>query len=253
MPLTKRYNLCVLGKLKKNILFAAAFVGNYRVALPFFRLFKKRYPRLTEASTEICIEGFPRSGNTYFVSAFMMWNKTTQVAHHSHLAGSVKNALERGVPTVLLIRDPAECVASVLAWDGLLTVTMALASYVHFHRQLWKHKERCLVLCFEDVVQQPGACIKLINDRFGLDFERQQLTGSVDQEIRDRLENVDDHHNRSATNSTLPNPAKLEIKQAYQHRLTNNHLWSSARIIYSNYKTSAVKPDIINSTETRSI
>ncbi len=222
----------MFSKLRKNALFTAALAGNYRFALPFFRLFKKRYPRLANSSTELCIEGFPRSGNTYFVSALLLWNSDTRIAHHSHLGSSVKYALKRGTPTVLLIRDPADCVASVLAWDGLLTSAVALANYVQFYRQLWKHRDRYLV-----------ACIQLINDRFGMTFKWEQFNDRLDQHIRARLEKVDHRNNRSAVNSALPNQMKLEMKQAFQHKLVNSWLYSPANTIYSSYKILAVRPD----------
>ncbi len=48
--------------------------GNYLIFLPVFRIFRQRYPKITTNDTDICIDGYPRSGNTYFVSAFLSWN-----------------------------------------------------------------------------------------------------------------------------------------------------------------------------------
>ena len=152
----------MLKRAKKNILFLGVAAGNYRVCLPVFRLFRSRFPNIAAADTDICIEGYPRSGNTYFVSAFLGWNRGLSAAHHTHLAGSAKYALMRDIPTVILIRGPEDAVSSVLVWDGLLNTTVALASYIHFYHSLWKHREHFLALSFDEVTKQPDiACKKL--------------------------------------------------------------------------------------------
>jgi len=217
--------------------------GNYRMTLPLFQLFRSRYPRLTDSATDICIEGYPRSGNTYFVSAFLMWNRGINVAHHSHLAGSMKRAINKNVPTVLLIRNPTDSVTSVLAWDGKLNVTIALASYAHFYRQLWKYRSQILILRFEDVIQRPDECVQLINSRFGQKFAATRFNPSVDQQIKARLEKVDSRHERSHLNSTLPNAAKIDLKLKYANQLVNSRLFTNAQSIYVDYKLLAVRPD----------
>src|SRR5207247_8264431 len=55
-----------------------------------------RSGEVATAETEICIEGFPRSGNTFAVIAFQQaQTRTVSIAHHVHAPGSVIGAARR--------------------------------------------------------------------------------------------------------------------------------------------------------------
>jgi len=224
----------VLKEIIKNTLFLVSATGNYLVCLPVFRLFARRFPRISNSESDICIEGFPRSGNTYFVSAFFSWNRGIAVAHHSHLAGSAKYAIRREIPTVILVREPQDAVASVMAWDGLLWAPVALLSYIHFYRVLWKYRQKFLVLSFDDVTQRPDECVQIINRRFNTTFLCEEFSVLVDERIRARLKTVDLRHDRGGTNSSLPNQQKLNLKTEYSRRARASRLYPFANRLYSN-------------------
>ena len=61
--------------------------------------------------TRICIEGYPRSANTFAGRLFHLANPVP-IAHHTHLINNVKLALGYGIPVLILIRDPADAIAS---------------------------------------------------------------------------------------------------------------------------------------------
>jgi hypothetical protein len=225
----------VLAKIKKNILFMGSVVGNYLVFLPVFRKFKQRYPKITVMDTDICIDGYPRSGNSYFVSAFLHWNPGINVSHHTHLAGSVKYALQRGLPTIVLIRRPEDVVSSVLAWDGLLDTNVALASYIHFYETLWKHRKKYLVFTFDDVIKGPDICVQRINQHFNRQFLHTDFSSGVDAEIRARLEKVDLRHNRKGVNSSLPNDDKAQLKKKYLESVLESPLFPRAERQFLKY------------------
>jgi hypothetical protein len=225
----------VLKKVKKNILFLGVVAGNYRVCLPVFRLFRSRYPRIAAAHTDICIEGYPRSGNTYFVSAFVSWNRGLAVAHHTHLAGSAKFAIKHDIPTVILIRKPEDAVASVLVWDGLLSTTVALANYIHFYQTLWKYRESFLVLGFDEVTKKPDTCVQNINRRFNQQFFSVALSAGEDERIRARLANADLRNNREGVNSSLPNTRKAQLKLEHAKQVLSSPLYPHAKRLFVKY------------------
>lgn len=231
----KLYNAMVFKKAKKNILFLGGVTGNYLVFLPMFRVFRSRFPKLVGADTDVCIDGYPRSGNTYFVSAFLGWNQSLTVAHHTHLAGSVKYALKRNIPTAVLLRRPEDAVSSVLVWDGLLSITIALASYIHFYQTLWKYRGKFLVLPFEDVTKRPDICVQNINQRFGRQFSSMAFSTELDEEIRARLEKADLQYNRKGVNASLPNPDKSQLKKRYAKRVLSSRLYPYAEKLFQKY------------------
>ena len=225
----------VLKKFKKNVLFLGSATGNYLVYLPMFRLFKSRFPTMATSDTQVCIDGFPRSGNTYFVSAFQSWNQGLTISHHTHLAGSIKYALKRDTPTAVLIRKPEDVLASVLVWDGLLSTSVALLSYIHFYRTLWKYREKFIVLTFDDVTQAPDICVQRINHRFDRQFNNDVFSLNVDGDIRARLKRADLYHHRKGVNSSLPNSDKTQLKRQYSGRVQNNCLYPYAKSVFLKY------------------
>lgn len=237
------YNAVVLAKIKKNALFLGSVIGNYRLFLPGFRLFKQRFPKLTTAKTDICIDGYPRSGNTYIVSAFLGWNRGQGLiaSHHSHLAGNIKYALKRKIPTVVLIRKPEDAVSSVLVWDGLLNTTVALVGYIHFYNTLWKHQQNFLILCFDDVIKRPDICVERINQRFNSEFCSRPFSAEEDSKIRIRLKKADLLYHREGANASLPNPHKSQLKKKYSKRIQNNPLFPYAKRLFDKYSSLAKK------------
>jgi len=190
---------------------------------------------MATSDAQICIDGFPRSGNTYFVSAFRSWNHGLNASHHTHLAGSVKYALKHDTPTAVLIRSPEDVLSSVLVWDGLLSTTVALLSYISFYRSLWKYRDNFIVLSFEDVTQAPDICVQKINRRFNRQFNAEEFSVEVDKSIRARLERADLQHHRKGVNSSLPNSDKSHLKMRYAKNVQDNYLYPYAKSIFQKY------------------
>src|SRR5262249_51694754 len=60
--------------------------------------------------TEVVIDGFPRSGNTFAVAAFHFAQlpRDVKIAHHVHLPAQLLSALRLRLPPPLLVRHPHE-------------------------------------------------------------------------------------------------------------------------------------------------
>ena len=82
--------------------------------LPFARIKYRSVPnRLVGRDTELVIEGFQRSGNTFAVFAFeMAQDRPIRSAHHLHASAQVSRAVKLGVPVLLLVRDPRDTIVS---------------------------------------------------------------------------------------------------------------------------------------------
>lgn len=143
--------------------------------------------RLTRG-TEVCIDGFQRSGNTLATYAVWRSNPECRIAHHLHAAGDVRRAVERGIPTVVLIREPSSAIASLIAYQGMaMHVRLGLESYIAFYRRLVPLRDRFAVCPFDDLVADPGLPISLLNDRFGLDLLNLRLDDEAKKELRDAI------------------------------------------------------------------
>ena len=125
--------------------------------------------------------------------------------------------------------------ASVMVWDGLLSTTVALASYIHFYHKLWKHREKFLVLGFENVTREPDICVKDINQRFDRQFGSVEFSAGEDEKIRAKLARADLRNDREGVNSSLPNPHKSQMKMELSQRVLNSLLYPYAERLFLKY------------------
>ncbi|MBD3730925.1 MAG: hypothetical protein IE933_14600 [Sphingomonadales bacterium] len=122
--------------------------------------------------TEIVIEGYPRSANTFAVVAFEQAQGARQVkiAHHLHAEAQVLEAVRRGLPAIVLIRRPYEAIRSLKvafpAWDE----NYFLRRYVDFNRAIARVRDRVVVAEFERTTKDFGGIIGEVNAKFGTDF-----------------------------------------------------------------------------------
>ena len=111
----------------------------------------------------LVIEGFPRSGNTFAREAVIEANPGLHVASHLHRAAHVIRAVDLGIPTLVLVRDPVDAVASFVFMNEYRSVDAALRAYCRFYRRLWRHRDRFVVATFEQVVSDLGEVIERLN------------------------------------------------------------------------------------------
>ena len=147
-----------------------------RVYLPFARW---RYGRELAfgRDTQIVIEGFPRSANSFAVTAFRMsQDADVRIAHHLHQPAQVLAAASRGVPSIVLVREPTDAIVSYLIRQPHLTVQNAVCAYAGFYRPLVNREQRYVVASFEQITHDYGSVIDRVNRRFGTSFTPFQHT-----------------------------------------------------------------------------
>lgn len=126
---------------------------------------------LARRDTPVVIDGFPRSGNTFSVAAFWVANGVdVPVGRHLHGAPHILRAVRLNIPTLVLIREPAQAVASYLVRRPALTPDDALVEYLDFYRTVWPVRDRFVVGVFETVVDDFGAVVRAVNRRFDTAF-----------------------------------------------------------------------------------
>jgi hypothetical protein len=123
-------------------------------------------------TTDIAIEGYPRSGNTFAVVAFRLaQGREVEIANHLHAAGQIKRAARLNIPTIMLIREPSEAVLSLVVRDPQASIPWALRSYIRFYSAVIPHLEKIVVAPFEMVTSDFGHIIRMVNARYGTAFK----------------------------------------------------------------------------------
>ncbi len=145
------------------------------VYFSLYRLLRtsKDLRRVVTPDTQLVIEGFPRSGNSFARRAFVMAQNEsfdrTRIAHHLHVPAQVIRAARWQVPTLVLIRRPRDAVMSFAIWDPI-SVDQALRYYLSFYETVEKHRDAYVLGLFEEITEDFGQVIDRINVKFGTSF-----------------------------------------------------------------------------------
>jgi hypothetical protein len=140
--------------------------------LPFAR---RKYPgpspEVISLQTELVIDGYTRSATTFAVYALQLsQERPVRLAHHLHAPAQLIEAARRGVPALVLIREPRGAILSQVAREPWVTVAGALIAYSRFYACLHPYRDRFVVGEFEQVTHDFGAVVRRLNARFGTSF-----------------------------------------------------------------------------------
>jgi hypothetical protein len=140
------------------------------VAIPLARL--RGHGEVVDDDTEIVIEAFVRSAQSYVVAAFRLAQepRASRIAHHTHSPSTLIDGVRHGVPSLLILRRPEDAILSYLIKTRATSVAGGLRGYVRFHRPLVPYRRAIVVATFEQVTTDLATVIRRVNERFGTDF-----------------------------------------------------------------------------------
>ncbi len=182
--------------------------------------------RVVGPGTDIVIEGFQRSGNTFAVVAFRSAQpRPVRVAHHLHAAAQIKQGVRLGIPVLLLIRDPDDCAVSHLIRNPHVGPRSIFESWVRFHRQLHALRSRVVTAPFEEVTTNLGAVIDRVNERYGASFARFEHTPENVEAVFRSIERGHARLHGAANGAVVetrvarPSPRRAELEREVRQRL----------------------------------
>ena len=180
-----------------------------------YSFLKRHRELLVSSQTELVMEGYPRSGNTFAQRAFMKANPTVKVAHHMHAQAQVMRAVELGLPAVVFIRNPDDAVRSMLIRHPHVGARQALKSYIEFHGDLLPMADKILLARFEDVTSDMGSVVDRINRRFNTKFVPFVHSGESESEIFGDMDraNATFYGGLKITHVPRPDRERAKLKQ----------------------------------------
>ena len=200
--------------------------------------------RLVTDETDLCIEGFPRSANSFAVGAVEHAQpEPLRIAHHNHVPAPLLNATRRGLPTVVLIRDPVDTVISnrglqlqVAAQEGKETpphipYERQLRTWIAWYERVWPVRDQIVVAPFGVVTDDMGQIIDAVNAQFGTDFSRFEHSDEQVEAIRSSY----GYH-------ALPTDQRARLKEQARARFEqalgpDAAVVEEARALYRRYRT----------------
>lgn len=165
--------------LRRRLRNAMAAIDPLHLAL----LRRLRPEHALRADTELVIDGFPRSANTFLEGcARHAWGVELRIAQHAHVAAPLRAAARRGLPAILPLRAPLPAIASLLLRDPeTFSPRLALEEYVALHRRVLPALDRLLVVPFEVATQDFPAVATALAERFGPRWRPPERWGPEDR------------------------------------------------------------------------
>lgn len=196
-----------------------------------------------ERDTQIVIEGFARSANTFSVTAFLQAQPApVKIAHHLHAAAQIIRAVEWQIPPLVLLRNPEEAVLSLVTlYPTIYSISHGLSYYVSFYSSIFEYRTSYVIGEFEEVTQNFGRVIERINRKFGTQFAVWENTPANQQKVRDAMGgqiNTSFRHKFSPTNNSQEEENRPKILDALSTKKYAGML-EEAKQIYQIFKQAA--------------
>ncbi|MCP4970937.1 MAG: hypothetical protein GY932_10125 [Arcobacter sp.] len=214
---------------------------NLYINIQRFRYQGKRYSRkIVNINTDIVIEGYPRSANSFSVKAFKFSNgEEYKIATHLHAYPQIVEAVKLNIPTLVLIRDPFSCLASYAAlraqtygvnnFNKNYNIKWLLEDYITFYKNLTPYRDKIVIAVFNEVLQDFGVIIMKLNKKFNCSFIPFEHT---EQNVKTVFNTAKSH--------LSPSEKRDDIKIQYSKKieaLKKSDLFKEAEMIYKDWKS----------------
>ena len=217
--------------------------------LPFARWRYRRAGenRIVDRDTELVIEGFQRSGNTFAVVAFeTSQGRPMRTAHHLHAAAQIVAAVRMRVPTLALIRDPVDTVLSHMIREPGISARQALSNWIRFYEAVVPLRDRVVVADFAEVTTDFGAVIRDVNARFGTRFAEFEHTQANVARCFELIEQRNREHYGTLAETKVPRPSaeRERLKAARRGELEADRLTALRARAYGVYRSLVPSPSV---------
>ena len=185
--------------------------------------------KVCRAQTNLCVEGFPRSANTFCVD-FLTYlcnenNHQLNIAHHTHSPLNVELAIALEKPCLVLIREPKQAITSHAIYSGA-RIPIVVQRYLDFYAEIKKWNPSILIADFNIVISDMNHIIAKINQRYGLDIPFSKDVAKDGTHIgmvakkRARVRHSDDKERLIRTVGS-PTPEREKLKDMIRPKVTD--------------------------------
>lgn len=224
---------------------ARVAMSDHTVFLPIvLRLTPRGTSRTITADTDIVVEGFPRSSNTFAAAALLETSGDgLVVASHVHTPSQVILAARRRIPTLVVVREPRDTVRSLIMATPHVTVERALDEWIHHHELVWRYLDSFVVGTFDQVTTDFDGVIDRLNRRFGLSIPPFQHTPEALAAVEQRMRR---DHERYHPGDALSAPWPIAERKAASVQLDTEFAlpryadrWATADEWWQRYRSAA--------------
>lgn len=202
------------------------------------RLTPRGVSRRIDERTDVVIEGFPRSGNTFAAAALRQANgHSLRVASHVHTPSQIVVAVRRSLPTLVVVRRPDHSVRSLLAAAPHVRPGTAIKEWIAHYRHIWPYRDRFVVADFSQVIDDFGMVTKRLNHRFGTALALFEDSPAARREVDELMAAEHERYHQSEPSSApWPVPGRGTIDDLARLRRDHHALIAEAERWYGRYR-----------------
>lgn len=159
-----------------TIIFLIRYIRFFLTSYPFIyfpviKIFNRNVFRLVSNKTDIVIEGYPRSGNTFLESMiYLRANRNIVIAHHTHVIAQIKRSLNLNKPILVTIRNPIDAISSLFNfYEKKIPIEILLSEYYKYYLFISRSIEKILIINFDHINDHENLTKKIIK-KFKLDL-----------------------------------------------------------------------------------
>lgn len=204
-----------------------------RLGFPLLR-FTRGQKTAVSARSDVCIDGFARSANTFAFHAFADANPGVRIAHHTHAPEQIMRAVRLGTPCAVLIRPPLDtAISQVIMSNETVSPGLVLRAWCRFYRRVSDVRDRVVICEFSDVLADPAIIARRLNQTFGTGFAARSLDGRERAELLTRIERYNRNRGMAPEAYTVPAPEKEAPRARLRERLATHRLLPLAESVYA--------------------
>ena len=185
---------------------------------------------LVDRNTDICIEGFPRSANSFTVSAISTaQSERIKISHHTHVSANAIRSCTLGIPTLILVRNPLDAITSLTALrlqtrnmspheareSGTISLTLQANAWIAFYESLLPYRNQFVIAPFPSVINDLGPVIERLNDTFKIDL-------NVFDHTRANVESLHEERGYHAGPNEQRGAIKDAVRAVFEHQIDSD-------------------------------
>ena len=187
-----------------------------------------KWSKYTNENTDICLEGYPSSANSFVYNVVKKAFEGKNVSHHTHTISNVKKAIKLNVPTLVLIRSPKEAISSRCVRFEIKTEE-AIIQYYEFYKFIEKVRDKIFLLCFEEAVNKTSSAMREFEEYSKLKMTN-KIDGKTEAEIKKEISKWSKKNDKKT--GSLPSEKRYSGKQKYKKILSKKSNYGKCEKIY---------------------
>lgn len=181
-------------------------------------------------STDICIGGYESSANSYTYNVIWHLGNDLDIAHHCHAPASIKIAVKRRVPTLILFRDPEDAIPSVVS-RFRPNLYEALIAYIRFYETVLTLQDAVMLVSFEEATQHTERMLRTIEHRTDISFASYTSFEEVDKAVKAHIRAWKEKSEDPST-TPLPTERREQEKRAVRSKMMQEPKYKQAADVY---------------------